>query len=367
MDGVLSLNKCQISICLPFIEVGGAELAFITLAEELYLRGYSVEILTVTQSNNLDLETQVPIMSLGSKRVITSFFRLRKYMKNSNSVAYYSCLTHLNVFVLLTGAILRNTFRVIPVEVGMDVTRIYKGFFLNRLWRLLIKYAYTKLADTVVAVSIPIANELMERYHIPADRIVVIQNPLRKRLASIEESTFSFPENSGFNLLAVGRLESIKNFDFLLRSFQRAKCLGLKAHLMIVGYGSQEGALRELANTLQLSAEDVTFTGKWLNWHNIAPEVDFMCLCSKSEGEPLVALEALSLGVPLIASDIDAYIEIVREGINGLLFEADNLEAFASAMQRATQISFNSNLVQDSIGARNAEKFVNSYLGLLRS
>lgn len=69
------------------------------------------------------------------------------------------------------------------------------------------------------------------------------------------------------------------------------------------------------------------------------PLLDALVVPSRTEGQGLVVLEAFRAGVPVIASDIPALVELIQDGENGLLFESENAQALAAAISQALALS----------------------------
>jgi glycosyltransferase involved in cell wall biosynthesis len=156
-----------------------------------------------------------------------------------------------------------------------------------------------------------------------------IYNPVNTRL--IREKAQESIDIDGRFILAVGRLEKQKRFDLLLEAFAQSQARQ-DCKLVIVGRGSQQEALEQAIKTLGL-VERVILVGFDPNPYKYMAKADFQVMSSDYEGYPLVLIEALSLGCPIVSTDCPTGPrEIIRHGENGLLVEKGNVAAIASGI-----------------------------------
>lgn len=127
-----------------------------------------------------------------------------------------------------------------------------------------------------------------------------------------------------FAVGSFGRLVEEKGVQVLINA--AAMTTGVQYH--IFGDGPEKPALTRMVAEKRL--------GETVKMHGFVPEVENLMSAMDAvaipslwaEAFPYAALEALSLGVPVIASKIGGLPELVRDGVNGLLFEAGNIEGF---------------------------------------
>lgn len=135
------------------------------------------------------------------------------------------------------------------------------------------------------------------------------------------------PRNVIPTVLFVGRLETEKRVDELLRAFAAVPA-SVPARLQIVGTGTSEHRLHALAKNLGLS-ERVTFAGRVGDDELGAAyrSADVFCMPGTAELQSLATLEAMSAGKPLIAADAMALPHLVTDGDNGYLFTPGDTQA----------------------------------------
>ncbi len=135
-------------------------------------------------------------------------------------------------------------------------------------------------------------------------------------------------------LLFVGRLEDVKQLDRLIVAL--TELTGEPhVHLFIAGDGTQRRALTRQVRELNLQPR-VTFLGKvphnrLATYYNMA---DILLLPSKMEGVPMVILEALACGTPVIASAVGGIPDLITHGDNGLLLDHVSPQTIAAGVRR---------------------------------
>jgi glycosyltransferase involved in cell wall biosynthesis len=133
----------------------------------------------------------------------------------------------------------------------------------------------------------------------------------------------------------VGRLAEEKNLVFLTRAVAEAMQQMPDAHFLAVGSGSAEGPMRQILRQAGLG-DRAHFPGvlKGQDLADAYHAMDAFAFASRTETQGMVLTEAMSAGVPVIALDAPGAREAVKDGENGALVEAEDVDAFASAVRR---------------------------------
>ena len=129
-----------------------------------------------------------------------------------------------------------------------------------------------------------------------------------------------FQKVNGRYAIAVGRLEKVKGFDLLIKSW-----INIKTPLLIVGSGSEKKFLQNLIDSLNLS--DVITIKDWVNQeklYELYSQATLLVISSRSEGGPRVALEALANDLPVLSTDV-GHMNIILP--KELLASANDLES----------------------------------------
>lgn len=136
------------------------------------------------------------------------------------------------------------------------------------------------------------------------------------------------------SVVAVGRLHTVKGFDRLLEIWKETVSNHPDWKLYIVGDGDEKQNLVNLTNNLDIT-DSVIFTGA-LPHHKVMETLErssLYAMTSYSEGFGFVLIEAMSCGLPPVAFDVRVGPRaIINDGVNGILVEDNNIEAFSSAL-----------------------------------
>jgi len=140
---------------------------------------------------------------------------------------------------------------------------------------------------------------------------------------------------SPFQLISVGRLVEIKGYPMLLEAMARLKSEGRKVRLTLVGDGPDRGSLEQQAR--KLGIEDRVLFAGWKSQDELRAlylSSDVGVLSSFAEGVPVVLMEAMAPGVHSVAPGINGIAELIRNGIDGLLFTASDVSELTSAVEK---------------------------------
>lgn len=197
----------------------------------------------------------------------------------------------------------------------------------------------TKLENCDFCLTVSEFNRryIMEGYPaIRADKIIVhrigveVPEPAESRLTR----TAPLPRKYGCNLLAVGRLHPVKNFEFLLRACSLLKSRGLNFHCVIAGDGPERERLARLAADLDLGSQ-VELCGhvEHAALDRLYRAADIVALTSHSEGIPIVLMEAMARKAIVLAPEITGIPELVIHGQTGFLYRPGSIEDFVSRIE----------------------------------
>jgi len=142
-------------------------------------------------------------------------------------------------------------------------------------------------------------------------------------------------QKRGKNLICVARLSPEKGLPGLLEVFAAVLGLHPKCRLRLVGDGPDLQSLKDQAKRLGIE-DNVEFLGRRSERDTLAliRKSDILVLASFMEGLPVVLMEAMAAGTPVVASQVAGIPELVSDGISGLLFAASDWEALRVCLLR---------------------------------
>ena len=202
---------------------------------------------------------------------------------------------------------------------------------MNVAWR------FANCCDAVIAPSTDIRDTLLERGVRTEIRVIPTGVDLQKSKgasATLLRKTLGIPADAKV-LLFVSRLAKEKNAAFLLDVFGRVAAARDDAHLVMVGSGDEEAALREAA-AAGGNAARIHFTGT-LSGKELASAfrgADLFVFASTTETQGMVVLEAMAGGLPVVAVDAPGVRDVVSEEENGFLVPEGDADAFAARVRQ---------------------------------
>jgi glycosyltransferase involved in cell wall biosynthesis len=246
-----------------------------------------------------------------------------------------SCMWYPAIISFLARKFRRSAFKHI-VHDTTTMTEYVKYEFGNEKYRglkiYLMKKAYAD-AENIIVVSKGEGDDLVKNFDMPDKLIQVIYNPtnlgdIRRMAEDDVDMMFDKP-----TIVSVGRLIYSKGFDVLLKAFRKVKN-HLDCRLLILGEGGEKENLIALSRSLQLKNE-VTFTGFQQNPFKYMKRSTVFCTATRYEGLGNAIIEAMAVGLPVIATDCRSGPgETLEGGKYGILVPPEDPNAVAEALIR---------------------------------
>lgn len=146
------------------------------------------------------------------------------------------------------------------------------------------------------------------------------------------------PEHEPLRIGIVGRLVQVKRVDLFIETIALLNEGGVNTSGVIVGSGPLENHLRELAHSLKI-ANNIEFTGFTDPALKEIRNLDLLLMPSDHEGLPMTLLEAMALGIPVVAHDVGGIPEVLEGETLGLLVRNHSPKGYADAVKECLYIS----------------------------
>lgn len=272
----------------------------------------------------------------GPGQLLQGVHRLRRYIADTRPDLIHTRLVFADLIGRVAGALTRRPLiSSVEAPVYDPETRVDDPAF--RRW----KVELVRLADgltgrlarvTYVPCSEDVARSTARALLLPSGRVRVIHNStmVPNGSGSPADAPFLSPEDE-VRLLTVGRLSPQKGQTYLLRALVPVVERYPRATLKVVGRGPLEAHLRREADELGVG-ERVRFVGKRPDVPDLLADAHLFVLPSLWEGLSIVALEAMALGVPIMASDIPSMREIALDGVHAILVPPRDVDALARSI-----------------------------------
>ena len=316
---------CMISSLIK----GGSEHVMCNLADYFVQQGNKVTL--VTQYRREDeyplnpkvkrILSQITEAEMGRNRIsnfIRRFQKLRNIWKTEKPDAILVFIGKNNFMALLTAWGLH-----IPVVVSVraDPNQEYP----NRWMRFMARHLFKKAAGVVLQTR-----ECMEFFPKAVKRkSVILHNP-------VNEVFFENPYEGEreHTIVTVGRIDENKNQALLLRAFALIAADYPDYQIILYGKGDQEENLKQLADNLGI-ADRVIFAGNVSDVADKIKKAGVFVLTSNTEGMPNALIEAMVLGLPVIATDCPCGgpRDLIEDGVNGILTPVGDVDKMKENLQ----------------------------------
>jgi glycosyltransferase involved in cell wall biosynthesis len=332
----------RVGIAIPSLHGGGAELVTRQWANELHRRGHTVHLYVLTPRVPVPDGLLAPGITVHPFRPVRRAARLlglpiwlRRRAKRDDLDVLVTMLTFNNLAALTGWRIGRRPRCKLLISERNSPT-IYTPIHGRKtgLQVPLARRAY-RWADAVIAISHPIAAELVSSYGVAADRCIVVPNPASSGTALAEPAG-----RVATTVALVGRLVPQKRPERLVEALAilAADPRAGAVRGVVIGTGRGEASLRDAARDAGVPIEFLGWQEPWRD-AAVAAGVDVVLLPSDIEGFGNVLVEAAAAGIPSVAaSPALGVADAVVPGITGELAPTTDPHDLAAAILRAADL-----------------------------
>lgn len=334
-----------------FYQLGGAEKLAVELAEELNARNIDTDILSIYSNNISGTKEQIDrlhkkgirnINSLGLCvhpsifSLLSSILKLRKLLKTQN---YDIIETSSMIPTLVASWATLGTHVKHIAGLHQVFRKDRENSFKHKLWQI-----STMLNKHVnyYAISDYVASKWISYSHVPSERVFKVYNAIANKFfeAEADKDTvhreFNIPEN-GIIAIYVGRLAAYKGIDTILEALSPV-LKHQNIFLLYVGLPDYDVAgTKEMISRMKnkISLEKLESNVKIIGFREDIPRLmaaaDVLVHPTKIEGFGLTLVEAMAVGLPVVASNVEAIPEILT-GTDSLMVTPNNPEALLEAV-----------------------------------
>lgn len=310
--------------------IGGREKYVYYLAEGLGKKGHNVSVFTCTPTirskvRKYDSFTvyyfpslDIPLKSAKYRIPVGMVWKL---LTNDADVVHAHDLHHFTTFASALASKI-NGKPLVVTEHGYPESEGMMKMLIKFYDRTLLRFI-GKSSSKIIGVSNFISEELRDRYGIKDSKIVTVHNAVN--MENYKELGNGFLEKYSLTgkmiILGIGRMTKEKGFQYLIKAFKKVNGRFTNTVLALIGpWTEYKNSLDGLVRDLGLEG-NVIFTGPLEDSlvKGAIKSCELVVIPSEYEPMPLVALEALHLRKPIIASNVGGLAEIFEDKISGLL------------------------------------------------
>lgn len=329
---------------IPALSMGGAEKFAVDLCNELALEN-DVYLCVLDQIDNSmilkkQINSNVTVISLEkttsySFNTVLKLYKLIKKLQPDIIHTHLRALVYSSMYILLLKIpIVHTIHNLAHKETGNKIRGLYKIFF-----------NYFNVMP--VSISHQVLESTKKTYGNKYSKLIYNGvKALQKTNAykSVEQEVNSYKKTKNTKvLLNVGRISKQKNQLMIINVIKELNEMDINFVFLLIGSQTSE---KEYAQACAKNAQNVTnifFLGEKSNIGDYMYCADAFCLSSLYEGLPLVVLEAMSAGVPILSTPAGGVPDVIEEGINGYLSDTFTENSYKELLIKFDSEGFKNN------------------------
>jgi len=322
--------KMKIAMVISDLKIAGAQMMVVELLSELSKAGYKLMLIILHHPQNNILTDKIKQMDIQLKYIVIEkkrfvYRKIEMYKKLDKVLSNWQPdIIHVHLEYCYTWLYCLKNKKIIIETIHSQPYRIYKKltFILYRLLRR------KRLIHTVLPTKSN-ASEFQRLFDESEENIFIIPNPVKIEHYAFPERQYDTEKEVVF--IFVARFHPIKNHHMLLNAFYELLNEVPNSRLVLVGTGELFRKEQQYAEELGIISK-VDFLGEVADTSALLKQADVCVISSVSECSPLVLVEAMASGLPVIVTDVGGMRDIVNG--NGIKVSSDNYLEFAEAMKR---------------------------------
>ncbi len=323
----------HIALIISSLETGGAERVLSELANFWSSQGHNVSLITLSSQNSpslYPLDSKIRLIQLNQlssgnlsfvvrvKNIVNRIVKIRKAVKAVKPDVVVSFVDIMNITTLLASLGLK-----IPVIVSERTHPAY--YQLPLFYKKLRRFVYP-WANKVICQTASVSDYFS---WLPGHKKAVIPNHVKRAMVEKKEGDVLRPVHQ---IVSVGRLCKNKGFQTLILAFSEIASQNEHLKLLIYGEGAMRSSLENLIQEIKLTGR-VFLSGAVKDIEAALYKADLFVFPSHYEGFPNALCEAMSIGLPVIASNCSGTIDIIRDGVDGRLFPVGDVHRLTALLK----------------------------------
>lgn len=333
-------KKKKILFVEYFSFIGGGQVVLINLIKGLK-KYYDVKVLLLNEGKLCDelkkLKVDYYLIKAPRKvkyryfwTILPVVFKIYKYIKKIQPDLIYA-----NCFFAVK--ILAPVIKLLKIKTiwhkHIIIDKKYNSYLASQIRE------YSKYVDKIICVSEAVRNSLIN-IGVDKNKLEVIYNGIEKPELNVLKERKKLREKlkveEKFLIGSIGFFRENKGFEIFIRCAKELKSMIKNLKFILVGRSdtedeSQEKRLRQLIKDLNLK-EDFILPG-YIEKYKILPAFDLFVLPSYAEPFGLITLEAMALGIPVVAFASGGTREIIKDGYNGFMVKEINFKSLAQKIK----------------------------------
>lgn len=313
------------------------------IAEHANRQAFDLTIGTLSPAGALQediVQRGLPVLAgncTGRAQFLAAIFRLAAFLKQRQIDVLQTHLYDASLIGLLAGRLARTPLLILTGHHSHEFSRELASRSKKLpYWVDCLMSRY--LSNAIIAPSTNMQEIFVRDEQVPTQKIKVLPYGFDLQSWNVPATTraevrqeLGLEGKTVFG--AIGRLYWVKDYPTMFRAFARVARANSQLILLVVGEGSEEAGLRQLANELGIG-QQVRFTGYRLDAQRIMSALDVLVHSSLAESFCQVIVEAFAQRIPVVSTAVGVSLDIVRDGKTGFLVPPGDENALGAAMEK---------------------------------
>lgn len=340
-------QDCQDKIKVLFVTAstkgGGAERMLFNIIRSLDAN-HKVRLFVTSDEDipKVYRNDEIQCINANKQHAMIAFPKLIKEIKHYKPHHVFTTSSNIGYMIILAKKILRANFKIY-IRCAVTPSEIYQSDIRTVGLNYVNRFVYNS-ADLIIAQTDFMRDDLIDKYHIKPNKVKTIRNIVDRgfiKSQSLQNQTNEL-KTDDYNIVACGALYSVKGFDLLINALSDL-LKKTNRHLYILGEERYEPGYRNFLQSeidkLGLS-KHIHLLGQKVNPYPYFKKANLFVMSSRKEGYPNVVLEALTLGVPVVVTDVVDWTGVIKEGENGYIAKKNNVDSIKMALVKAFNTEF---------------------------